>query len=131
LLVPGGAELRRSAFAAKANQPPATQPVWRHASSLFGDLKYPAGFSHFEYADPAAAKGGSVRQSALGTFDNLIIITEGVKGNLAIGIEQIYDTLLLPSLDEPSSEYCLLAEAVSYPDDFSWVRYRLPPSTMA
>jgi microcin C transport system substrate-binding protein len=127
LLAPGGADLLPAAFAAKANQPLSSQSLWRHASSLFGDLKYPAGFSHFEYVDPAAAKGGSVRQSALGTFDNLNMITEGVKGNLAIGIELIYDTLLLPSLDEPSSEYGLLAEALSYPDDFSWVRYRLRP----
>jgi microcin C transport system substrate-binding protein len=48
-----------------------------------------------------------------------------VKGNLAAGIDLIYDTLLLPSLDEPSSAYGLLVDALSYPDDFSWVRYRL------
>ncbi len=101
------------------------QPAWRHGVSLFGDLKYPPGFSHFDYVNPDAATGGSVRQSAAGTYDNFNMVTEGVKGNLAAGIDLIYDTLLLPSLDEPSSAYGLLAEALSYPDDFSWVRYRL------
>src|SRR5216684_4290441 len=43
---------------------------WRHALSLFGDLKYPEGFKHFEYVNPNAPKGGSVRQVAFGTFDN-------------------------------------------------------------
>jgi microcin C transport system substrate-binding protein len=104
-----------------------SQPAWRHAVSLFGDLKYPPGFSGFDYVDPAARTGGSARQSAAGTYDNFNIVTQGVKGNLAAGIDLIYDTLLLPSLDEPSSAYGLLAEALSYPDDFSWVQYRLRP----
>ena len=66
-----------------------------------------------------------MRQSALGTYDNFNMVVAGVKGNLAAGIDLIYDTLLLPSMDEASSEYGLLAEAVAYPDDFSFVRYRL------
>ena len=49
----------------------------------------------------------------------------GVKGALAVGVDLIYDTLLVPALDEVSSEYGLLAEAVSYPEDFSSVSYRL------
>ena len=51
----------------------------------------------------------------------------GVKGTLAAGIDLIYDTLAVSSLDEVSSEYGLLAEALSYPDDFSSVSYRLRP----
>jgi len=121
LLAPAQATQLRPAASRKG------QPVWRHAASLFGDLKYPPGFSHFDYVDPLAAKGGSARQSAPGTYDNFNLVTEGVKGNLAAGIELIYDTLLLPSLDEPSSAYALVAEALAYPDDFSWVRYRLRP----
>ena len=68
-----------------------------------------------------------MRQSALGTYDNFNLVTQGVRGNLAAGIDLIYDTLLLPSMDEASSAYGLLAEAVAYPGDFSWVRYRLRP----
>ena len=36
-------------------------PAWRHGVSLFGDLKYPAGFEHFDYVNPNAPKGGIVR----------------------------------------------------------------------
>jgi microcin C transport system substrate-binding protein len=111
--------------------PPWTNPaqaqerVWRHGLSLFGDLKYPAGFKQFDYVRADAPKGGAARQVALGTFDNFNIVVAGVKGSLAIGIVFIYDTLLVSSLDEVSTEYGLLAEAVSYPDDFSSASYRL------
>ena len=46
------------------------EPVWRHALSLFGDLKYPPEFRHFDYVNPQAPKGGRLRFVALGTFDN-------------------------------------------------------------
>ena len=47
----------------------AADPVWRHGVSLFGDVKYPPEFPHFDYVNSRAPKGGSVRQIALGTFD--------------------------------------------------------------
>jgi microcin C transport system substrate-binding protein len=99
--------------------------TWRHGLSLFGDLKYQPGFKQFEYVNADAPKGGTVRQIAIGTFDNFNIVVAGVKGTLAGSIELIYDTLLVPALDEVSTEYGLLAEAVSYPDDFSSASYRL------
>jgi len=98
---------------------------WRHGLSLFGDLKYQAGFAQFDYVNANAPKGGAVRQIAIGTFDNFNIAVAGVKGSLAGGIDLIYDTLLAQALDEVSSEYGLLAEAVNYPDDFSFASYRL------
>jgi microcin C transport system substrate-binding protein len=100
---------------------------WRHGVSLFGDLKYPAGFKNFDYVNANAPKDGTVRQIGLGTFDNFNLVVAGVKGSLAAGIELIYDTLLVSALDEISTEYGLLAEAVSYPDDFSSATYRLRP----
>ena len=64
----------------------AAAPTWRHGLSLFGDLRYPAGFKHFDYVNPAAPKGGTVRLIAGGqTFDNLNLVVSGVKGNLAAG----------------------------------------------
>ena len=99
--------------------------IWRHGLSLFGDLKYPAGFKHFDYVNPKAPKGGVTRMIAIGTFDNFNMVVGGVKGSLAAGIDQLYDTLMVPALDEVSTEYGLLAEAVSHPDDFSSVTYRL------
>jgi len=103
-----------------------TQPEWRHGLSLFGDLRYPAGFKHFDYVDPKAPKGGIVRMIAGGqTFDNFNLVVSGVKGNLASGIDLIYETLTTPALDEVAGAYGLLAEAVRFPADRTSVTYRL------
>ena len=99
--------------------------VWRHGVSPFGDLKYPSGFKQFDYVNAKAPKGGAARQIALGTYDNFNMLVDGVKGALAVGIDLNYDTLLVAALDEVSSGYGLLAEAVSYPDDFSSASFRL------
>jgi microcin C transport system substrate-binding protein len=101
------------------------QKNWRHGLSLFGDLKYQPGFARFDYVNANAPKGGLARQISIGTFDNFNIVVAGVKGALAGSIELLYDTLLVPALDEVSSEYGLIAESVSYPDDFSSASYRL------
>jgi microcin C transport system substrate-binding protein len=107
--------------------------IWRHGASLFGDLKYPPGFEHFDYVNPDAPKRGTVRLTALGTFDNLNPVIAGVKGVAAAGMNPAshlltYDTLMTESLDEVTSAYGLLAESLSYPDDYSSVTYRLRPS---
>ena len=107
-----------------------SQGQWRHGTSLFGDLKYPPGFKRFDYVNPDAPKGGVVRLSASGTFDNFNPVPSGVKGTIAAGMAGdplIYDTLMVGSLDEVASEYGLLAESVRYPDDYSSVTYRLRP----
>jgi len=100
---------------------------WRHGLSLYGELKYPPGFKQFEYVNAAAPKGGAARQISIGTFDNFNTAIAGVKGSLAAGIDLIYETLSVSALDEVSSEYGLVAEAVSFPPDFSSVSYRLRP----
>ena len=93
--------------------------------SLFGDLKYPEGFKQFDYVNANAPKGGTVREISIGTFDNFNVTIADVKGNLAGSVGLIYDRLLTSSLDEVSTGYGLLAESVSYPDDFSSASYRL------
>jgi microcin C transport system substrate-binding protein len=98
---------------------------WRHGVSSFGDLKYSAGFRHFEYVNADAPKGGTARDAASGTFDNFNRVVAGVKGSLAVGIDLIYETLLVSSLGEISAGYGLLAEAVRFPADFSSATYRL------
>ena len=90
----------------------AAPPPWRHGVSPFGDLKYPSGFKQFDYINANAPKGGAARQIALGTFDNFNMVVAGVKGTLALGIDLNYDTLLVAALDEVSSGYGLIAEAV-------------------
>jgi microcin C transport system substrate-binding protein len=99
--------------------------TWRHALSLFGDIKYPAGFKHFEYVNPAAPKGGVIRLTAIGTFDNFNYVASAVKGNIASGVGLIQDQLMARAQDEISTEYGQLAESVSHADDFSSVTYRL------
>jgi len=103
----------------------ADDKTWRHGLSLFGDLKYPAGFKHFDYVNPNAPKGGVVRLGGFGTFDNFNLVVSGVKGTIAGGLNDVYDTLMAPASDEVSTEYGLLAESVSHPADFSSVTYRL------
>ena len=113
----------RTRRAVAEEEPPGA--AWRHGLSLYDTLKYPPGFKRFDYVNAAAPKGGVARQIALGTFDNFNAVVAGVKGTLAADIEIIYDTLVVPALDEVSTEYGLLAEAVRHPDDFSSATYRL------
>ncbi len=76
------------------------------------------GFKHFDYVNPKAPKGGTVRMIAFGTFDNFNEVIAGLKGSIAAGVGMISDTLLVSALDEVSTEYGLIAEAVSHPPDF-------------
>ena len=100
-------------------------PQWGHCLSLFGDLKYPPGFRHFDYVNPQAPKGGTLRLAALGTFDNFNQVIAGLKGLFAAAAGTICDTLMVPSLDEPMANYGLIAEAVGHPPNFASISFRL------
>src|SRR4051794_41981317 len=97
--------------------------VWKHGLSLFGELKYPAGFKQFDYVNPSAPKGGTVRLGGFGTFDNFNIVVSGGKGAIATGIKEIYDTVMGAGLGEGSTEDGLLAQGVSHPPGFSSVTH--------
>ncbi len=101
----------------------AQDKIFTHAASPYGDVKYPADFKHFGYVNPNAPKGGKLRQWALGSFDSLNTFT--IKGDPAT--ITVAETLLTRSFDEPFTEYGLLAESMSRPDDFSSATYRLRP----
>ncbi len=109
-------------------QSAAGELTWRHGLSMFGDLKYPADFKRYENVNPDAPRGGLVRLSAPGTFDNFNVIINGLKGAIAGGVGLIYETLLIESMDEVSSMYGLLAEQVAHPEDRSFVKFRLRPA---
>ncbi|HEY7139849.1 MAG TPA: extracellular solute-binding protein [Methylomirabilota bacterium] len=96
-----------------------------HGFSMYGDLKYPAGFSHFQYVNPEAPKGGDVKLAAIGTFDTLNPFV--LKGVPAVGLGGAFDTLTVQSEDEPFSEYGLVAETIEIPADRSWVAFTLRP----
>ncbi|MGE7957476.1 extracellular solute-binding protein [Pseudomonas sp. NPDC089530] len=101
----------------------------QHALTVYGEpAKYPAGFSHFAYANPLAPKGGSLRRSAIeiGRFDHVLPYID--KG---IGVSQldgyIYSPLAQRSLDEPYTVYGLVAQKMERADDGLWLRFYLNP----
>lgn len=96
-----------------------------HGLAMHGDLKYPATFTHFEYVNPDAPKGGSVTLSGYGTFDSFN--PHIVKGDAEANLGLIYDSLTTPSSDEPFSVYGLIAEKIETPADRSWVIFHLNP----
>jgi microcin C transport system substrate-binding protein len=91
--------------------------------SLFGDLKYGPGFTHFDYTNPQAPKGGVMRYAAIGTFDTLNPFV--INGVPADGISLIFDTLSASSEDEPASEYGLVAKTIDLAPDKLSVLYTL------
>ncbi len=105
--------------------------VWRHGISIFGDLKYPADFTHFDYTNPDAPKGGTLRLSpseaylnqGFTTFDTLNVFV--LKGTGAHGIRLDFDTLMTRALDEPDAMYGLAAEAAAIAPDKMSVAFRL------
>lgn len=94
-----------------------------HGVAMHGDLKYGPDFTHFDYVNPDAPKGGLVRQSAIGSFDNLNPFI--LKGESAFGIGRIFESLMAGSADEALSQYGLIAETVEMPEDRSWVAFTL------
>ena len=95
--------------------------AWQYGLSMYGDLKYPADFTHFDYVNPDAPKGGTFKRASIGSFDSLNPFI--VKGTAATGIGMIYDTLLKSSRDEPFSTYGLIAEKMKIADDYSSVSF--------
>ena len=95
-----------------------------HALSLIGKPQYAPDFKHFDWANPEAPKGGALRVAAIGSYDSFNAFS--IKGEVANGVRTLlYDTLLDGSTDEPSTAYGLVAEWVSYPDDFSSATFKL------
>jgi microcin C transport system substrate-binding protein len=97
--------------------------------ALWGDLKYPAGFSHFDYVNPTAPKGGELRLVSnlrTSTFDKYNPFT--IKGSApAYLADLMFDSLLVGSLDETAAGYGLLAEDVTVAPDGLSVTFVLRP----
>ena len=103
--------------------PASPQQRGAHAIAMHGEPKYPAGFTHFDYVNPNAPKGGELRLAADGTFDSFNPFI--ARGNAADGAAMVYESLLVGSADEPFTEYGLLAESIEMPADRSWVSFTL------
>ena len=103
-------------------------PAWSaHGYALWGDMKYPPGFAHFDYVNPAAPKGGELRLVSnlrLSTFDKYNPFT--IRGGAPAYLSQLmFDTLLTGSLDEEGAGYGLLAEDVTVAPDGLSATFRL------
>lgn len=96
-----------------------------YSFAVIGEPKYAINFSHFDYVNPAAPKGGNITLSYIGTFDNFNRFA--LRGNAAVRTETLYDSLFTTSDDEPGSYYPLIAEMARYADDYSWIEVSLNP----
>src|SRR5262245_43808684 len=97
---------------------PAGSSERKHGLSAFGDLAYPADFTHFNYADPNAPKGGMfslVGWGGVATFNSLNNYI--LKGDAAQGLELLFDSLMTSAADEPDAVYGLVAESAEVADD--------------
>jgi microcin C transport system substrate-binding protein len=105
----------------------------RHGISSFGDLKYPAGFSNFDYVDPNAPKGGTFSQIGPGTIFNQNQLTFNslnsyiLRGDAAQGMELTFASLMARAEDEPDAMYGLAARAVSISPDGLTYRFTMRP----
>ncbi len=95
-----------------------------HGISIDGSLKYPPNFTQFDYTSPEATRGGKLVLHQIGGFDKMNPFTR--KGEAPYGLEMlVFESLAVSSLDEPFSEYGLLAEDIKLADDKMSVMYTL------
>ena len=104
------------------------KPVWAaHAYSQFGDIKYPPGFTHFEWVNPNAPRGGEIElvpPLRITNFDKFNPFT--IRGSSPPGLGAlVFESLLTGTLDEPTTAYGLLAEDVALAPDGLSVTFRL------
>ena len=97
-----------------------------HGIAMHGDMKYAKDFSHFEYTNPEAPKGGTATLAVAGTFDSFN--PDIVKGDASAYVALTYDTLMVQARDEPFTVYGLVAESVEYPEDRSWIIFHINPA---
>ena len=96
---------------------------YQHGVAMHGDLKYPKNFKKFDYASDKAYKGGTIKLSSIGTFDNLNPYI--LKGVAAWQTTYLFETLMKSSFDEPFSQYGLIAKSVKIPEDRSWIIFKI------
>ena len=98
----------------------------RHGISAFGELKYPAGFKHFDYVNPDAPKGGRIATQgilAIDTFDSFNGYI--LRGDPVQMIELLFDTLMTRANDEPDAMYGLVAKTAELAEDKKSITFQL------
>lgn len=96
-----------------------------YALSMHGAPKYSSAFTHLDYANPDAPKGGTLKQAAIGSYDSLNPFA--IKGKAAQGLSYVHDRLLARVWDEPFTMYPLIAEKVDVPEDRSAITFFIDP----
>ena len=101
-----------------------------HGVAMHGDIKYSENFTHLDFVNPDAPKGGTLQQHVIGTFDSLNPFI--VKGTPAAGMafirsSLVYESLMQNAWDEPFSLYGIIAESIELPEDRSYVVFNLRP----
>ena len=101
----------------------AAEKKYDHAISVFDEIKYKNNFKHFDYVNPNAPKKGTIKLAERGTFDSLNQFI--LKGLPVTGLDNIYESLLVTSLDEPLSAYGLLAKGMKISKDNTSITFFL------
>ncbi|WP_438396067.1 extracellular solute-binding protein [Caballeronia sp. DA-9] len=99
-----------------------------YAIAQYGEPKYPAGFTHFDYVDPNAPRGGTLvlaNPNRLTSFDKFNPFT--LRGNAAPGLGYLFESLTTGSLDEVSTAYGLLADDISVASDGLSATFHINP----
>ncbi|MGI9395770.1 MAG: extracellular solute-binding protein [Boseongicola sp.] len=94
-----------------------------HAYSNFGDPKYGPDFTHLDYVNPDAPKGGEISTWASGNFDSFNNYTR--KGVSATGLALMYENILVATADDAYGNYCFLCSTMEYPESRDWVIFNL------
>lgn len=108
---------------------PSSAAEKRHGISAFGELKYPLDFTHFDYVNPDAPKGGRIGTIGTGavltfnSFNPFIIRDDPAQGL----VEFLFDTLMVRAEDEPDAVYGLVAHYAEIAGDKRSVTFYLRP----
>ena len=120
-----------ASFATPLRSAQAEEDPERHGLSVFGDLKYPSDFAHFDYVDPVAPKGGNFSQIGPTTIFNQNFLTFNslnsfiLRGDAAQGMELTFASMMTRAIDEPDALYGLVARAVRVSPDGLTYRFLL------
>lgn len=125
LVLIGVAALGPTASAVAAGKAPAKT----HALAMNGEPLYPKDYIHFDYVNPDAPKGGTLRRAEVGTFDNLnpYLITGRVTSGLQEALLLTYDNLMVRGWNEPFTLYGLVAKSVTVPPARDWIEFDIDP----
>ena len=107
-----------------------------HGLSRFGELKYPENFTHFNYANPDAPKGGTlsylpaqwVLNQNPNTFNTLNSYVLG--GDAPPLMELTFATLMVRAFDEPDAVYPLLALKTRHNAERTVYEFMLDPAAV-